>query len=188
MRCFGWGTLCLMLFCLGCSGKPDPAVTAAAEQVLKLGGTFIVQGYTVPIKTAAKIPPGKFSIQTVHLNGLKVRDEQLVPLQSLTSLEELHVEDSYLTDDGMAHLQAFKSLQDLDLHKSLYITDKGLESLKTLPKLTKLELSYTRIGDGGIDALLTLKQLKTLHLSGTKVTPAGLKKLKDGLRGCEVLK
>lgn len=188
MRRLGGFTLCLMLTCLGCSGKPDPAVLSAAEHILKLGGTFTLHGATIPVKDASKMPPGTLPVRLVSLNGLKVRDEQIEPLKILSQLEELHVEDSYLTDKGLAHLQELKKLQILDLHKSLYITDKGLESVKALPSLQKLELSYTRIGDGGIDTLLTMKQLKTLHLTGTRVTPAGLKKLKEGLPKCEVLK
>ncbi len=188
MRSSGWGMLCLMLVCVGCSGKPDPAVLTAAEQILKLRGSFVLHGATVPVKLAAKMPEGKLPIQTVDLSGLKVRDADIEPLKSLTRLEELRLEDSYLTDAGLLHLQAFKALRDLDLHKSQYITDKGLESLKPLSRLSKLELSYTRISDAGVDSLLAMKQLKVLHLTGTRVTSEGLKKLKAGLTGCEVLK
>lgn len=188
MRCIGGVTLCLMLVCAGCSSKPDPAVLSAAEHVLKLGGTFILHGATIPVKDASKIPPGPLPVRLVNLNGLKVRDEQIEPLKSLSKLEELHLEGSYLTDKGLAHLQELKKLQILDLHKSIYITDKGLDSLKALPSLQKLELSYTRIGDGGADTLAAMKQVKTLHLTGTRVTAAGLKKLKEGLPNCEVLK
>lgn len=188
MRSTGWRTLCLMLVCLGCSGKPEPAVSAAAEKILKAGGTFVVQGYLVPVKSGAKIPPGKLPIVVVDLNRLKATDEQVEALKSLQYLEELRLEDSQVTDAGLAHLMAFKQLQIVDLHKSQKITDKGIESLKALPKLSKLELSYTRLGDGAVDSLLQAKQLKVLHLTGTRVTSAGLKKLRDGLPGCEVLK
>ncbi len=188
MRSSGWGILCLMLVCVACSSKPDPAVLTAAEQILKLRGTFILHGATIPIKSVEKLPAGKLPIRVVHLNGLKVRDADIEPLKSLSQLEELRLEDSYLTDAGLAHVSGLKALQEIDLHKSLYVTDKGLESLKTLPKLSKLELSYTRITDAGIESLLAMKQLKVLHLTGTRVTSEGLKKIKAGLPGCEVLK
>lgn len=188
MRRIGGVFLSLALVCLGCSSTPDPAVLSAAEQILKLGGTFTLHGATIPVKDASKMPPGRLPIRLVSLNGLKVRDEQIEPLKSLTQLEELHVEDSYLTDKGLTYLQELKNLQILDVHKSLYISDQGLESLKSLPNLQKLELSYTRIGDAGVDALLAMKQLKTLHLTGTRVTSTGLKKLKEGLPKCEIMK
>jgi hypothetical protein len=188
MRRLTLSTLCLMLLCLGCAGKPDAAELAAAGQIIKLHGSFITHGTTIPIKTTEKLPKGRFSIRSVNLNGLKVRDEQIQPLEGLKGLEELHVQDSYLTDDGMARLQGLKALRELDLHKSLYVTDKGLESLKQLPKLGRLELSYTRVSDGGIDSLGEMKQLKVVHLTGTRVTSAGLKKLRDMLPRCEVQK
>lgn len=188
MRISGSGMLCLLLVCLGCASKPDPAVLSAAEQIVKLGGTFTLQGLTVPVKTAEKIPAGTLPIREVNLNGLKVRDTQFEPLKCLNKVEVLGLEGSYMTDVGLVHLQDLKALQELDLHKSQYFSDKGLEPLKALPHLRTLELSYTRVSDAGIDALLTMKRLKVLHLTGTRVTADGLKKLKEGLKGCEVIK
>lgn len=187
MRGVVWGMVCLLLIS-GCSGKASPEVRTAAEQVLSLGGTFTLHGATIPVKKAADIPPGSLPIRLVNLNGLKVRDVGIEPLKNLTQLEELHLQESYLTDAGLAHLQGLKQLKELDLHKSLYITDKGLESLGSLSKLSKLELSYTKISDGAINALLALKGLKSLHLTGTRVTTDGLKRLREGLPRCEILK
>ena len=188
MRRSGLGIICLLIAGVGCAGKPDPAVIAAVEQIQKLGGTFILQGATIPVKPGAPIPAGKLSVRQIDLNQKQVRDAQIEALKPLKTLEELHVEGSYLTDVGLTHLQDFKQLQELDLHKSLYITDKGLESLKYLPRLAKLELSYTRISDKGVEHLSAIKNLKVLHLTGTRVTSEGLKTLKSGLPGCEVLK
>lgn len=188
MRRSGIGIVCLLFVAVGCTGKPDPAVTTAAEQIQKLGGTFILHGATVPIKAGTPLPPGALSVRQIDLNGKKIRDAQLDALKPLKQLEELHLEGSYLTDVGMAHLQDFKQLQELDLHKSLYISDKGLESLKYLPRLSKLELSYTRISDKGVEHLAAVKSLKVLQLTGTRITAEGLKTLKAGLPGCEVLK
>ena len=188
MRCSGWGVVCLLVAVAGCAGKPDPAVVTAVEQIRKMGGTFILQDLTVPVKPDKPLPPGSLKVRQINLNQKKVRDAQLEALKPLKSLSELHLESSYLTDVGMAHLQDFKELQELDLHKSLYITDKGLESLKYLPRLSKLELSYTRISDKGVEHLSALKSLKTLHLTGTLVTAEGLKTLKAALPRCEVMK
>lgn len=188
MRRSGWGIVCLLLAGLGCAGKPDPAVVTAIEQLQKLGGTFILHGATIPVKPGVPLPPGKLSVRQINLNQKAVRDPQLEALKPLKQLEELHVQGSLLTDVGMTHLQDFKQLQELDLHKSLSITDKGLESLKYLPRLTKLELSYTRISDKGLEHLTAIKSLKVLHLTGTRVTAEGLKTLKAALPNCEVLK
>lgn len=184
----GWGIVYVLIALAGCAGKADPAVVTAAEQIQKLGGTFILQGATIPVKPNVPLPPGPLPVRQINLNQKKIRDAQLESLKPLKNLTELHLEESYLTDVGMAHLQDFKQLQELDLHKSLYITDKGLESLKYLPRLSKLELSYTRISDKGVEHLAALKSLKTLHLTGTRVTVEGVKTIKAALPNCEVMK
>lgn len=184
----GIGMVCLVFAVAGCAGQPDPAVVAAAEQIQKLGGTFVLQGTTVPIKPATKLPAGRLTITHVNLNQKQIRDEHLEKLKALTQLEVLNGEGSYLTDAGLAQLQAFPRLRELDLHKSQYISDKGLESLKSLTGLNKLEISYTRVTDQGIDHLTALKSLKLLYLTGTRVSGEGLKKLKAGLPNCEILK
>ncbi len=188
MRRSGLGIVCLLIAGIGCAGKPDPAATAAAEQIQKLGGTFILHGATVPVKPGVPLPAGRLSVRQIDLNEKKVRDAQLDLLKPLKQVEELHLGDSLLTDVGMTHLQDFKQLQELDLHKSLKFSDKGLESLKYLPRLSKLELSYTRISDKGVEHLAAIKSLKVLQLTGTRVTADGLKTLKAGLPHCEVLK
>lgn len=184
----GIGMACLVIVVAGCAGKLDPAVLAAAEQIQKLGGTFVLAGTTVPIKPTAKLPPGKLPITHVNVNQKQIRDEHLEKLKPLTQLEVLNAQGSYLTDAGLPHLQAFPKLRELDLHKSQYISDKGIESLKSLTQLNKLEISYTRVTDQSIDHLIALKSLKLLYLTGTRVTPDGLKKLKAGLPNCEILK
>ena len=184
----GWGIMCLLLAIVGCAGKRDPAVVTAVEQIHKLGGTFILHGATIPVKPGAPLPSGALSVREINLNQKLVRDAQLEVLKPLKQLQELHLQGSHLTDVGLSHIQDFKQLQELDLHKSLYITDKGLESLKYLPRLTKLELSYTRISDKGLEHLQAIQSLKVLHLTGTRVTAEGLKSLRSGLPNCEVLK
>lgn len=183
------GAICLMaLSMIGCSSKPDPAVTAAAEHIQKLGGSFIPVGATVPVKPGAPLPAGRFTIRQINLNQKSIKNAQLEPLKPLSQLAELHLQGSLLTDVGLSHLQEFKQLSELDLHKSLSVTDKGLESLRYLPQLGKLELSYTRVSDKGIENLSALKNLKVLHLTGTRVTAEGLKTLKAALPRCEILK
>lgn len=188
MRHVELGLICLLVGSIGCSSKPDPAVTAAAEHIQKLGGTFIPVGATIPVKPGGPLPVGRFTIRQINLNQKSVRDAQLEPLKPLQQLDELHLQGSLLTDVGLSNLQEFKQLNELDLHKSLSISDKGLESLRYLPRLTKLELSYTRVSDKGVENLSALKNLKILHLTGTRVTSEGLKTLKAALPRCEILK
>ena len=61
-----------------------------------------------------------------------------------------------------------------------------MESLKALPDLEMIDLSFTRVGDAGLIALKGLAHLKVLKLNGTGVTDAGLAHLKD-LKSLETL-
>ncbi|MDB5388321.1 MAG: hypothetical protein JWM11_3967 [Planctomycetaceae bacterium] len=170
----------------GCGGKEDPAVRVAAENIVKLGGSFTLHGLTVPIKTAVKIPKGILRIQKVGLNHTQARDSDLELLKPLTDLEILELQSTKITDAGLAHLQGLKGLRELDLYDCQHISDKGLESLQSLPKLSKLELSKTPLSDAAVDRLLMMKQLAQLSVNNTPLSADAGKKLRDGLPKCKV--
>lgn len=170
----------------GCGGQQDPAVKDAAERIIKLGGSFIPRGLTVPVKSVEKFPPGAFQIQKVDLNGTHARDEDIELLKNLKQLEILHLQASYITDKGMPFLQEMKSLTELNLHDSRYFTDAGLDALQTLPRLSKLEVSKTNVSDASIERLSAMKQLSQLHLNNTRITVDGGKKLREALPNCKI--
>lgn len=170
----------------GCGGTEDPAVRVAAENIIKLGGSFTLHGLTVPIKSTEKIPKGRLDIQKVGLNQTHARDSDIELLKPLTRLEILELQTSYVTDAGLAHLSALKSLRELDLHDNQYISDNGLESIQGLPNLTKLELSKTPLSDAAVDRLIPMKKLTQLHLNNTRISAEAGKKLRDGLPNCKI--
>jgi Leucine-rich repeat (LRR) protein len=170
----------------GCGGKEDPAVRTAAENIVKRGGSFILHGLTVPVKSVEKIPKEKLNIQKVSLNNTHARDSDLELLKPLTQVHILELQSAAITDAGLAHLSGLKSLKELDLHDCQHITDKGLDSLLGLSNLTKLEISKTPLSDAAIDRLLTMKQLSQVYINNTRITVDGGKKLRDGLRNCKV--
>ena len=53
-----------------------------------------------------------------------------------------------VTDAGMEHLKGLKGLRRLNL-KGTQVTDRGLESLHGLTELRELDLSNTRVSDAG---------------------------------------
>ena len=67
----------------------------------------------------------------------------------------------------------------VDFSRSLGFGDKDLYVLKTLKKLTTLNLSFTQITDVGLKELRELNNLTALNLSFTRITGAGLKELKE---------
>ena len=67
------------------------------------------------------------------------------------------------------------------------VGDKGLESLKTLPKLRELSLDSTGVTDKGADTLKTMAGLKVLNLYHTLVTEKGFGELKTALPDCKIV-
>lgn len=91
-----------------------------------------------------------------------------------------------MTDVQLSRLKGMKSLAGLEVIEAVRITDRGLETLKTLPNLRKLTLYHATISDRGLIALKGLTNLKALNLSETRVGDQGLAHL-AGLTGLETL-
>jgi Ran GTPase-activating protein (RanGAP) involved in mRNA processing and transport len=86
-----------------------------------------------------------------------------------------------------------KDLTELDLGKNLddrrrpiTITDTGLNALKGIKQLKRLNVSGNMISDAGMKTLSGIKTLEKLNVANTKVTDAGIAKLKEALPGCLV--
>jgi hypothetical protein len=82
-----------------------------------------------------------------------------------------------LTDDLARQLTAFPHLETLSLEGSRQLTDAGLRSLASLPRLRHLDLQQTAISDAGMSALAELRSLESLSLAWTAVTDAGVRAL-----------
>lgn len=67
-------------------------------------------------------------------------------------------------------------IAQLDLGRTA-VTDAGLKTLATFPRLASLDLRQTQITDAGLAHLAAATHLRTLNLYGTSVTDAGLKHL-----------
>lgn len=78
-----------------------------------------------------------------------------------------------ISDEALAPLKNFYQLRDLNLGDCEKITVKGLENLVALPKLRKLQLADTNIGDE-VFPLLEKMKLDFVNLGRTKVTDKGL--------------
>ncbi len=77
----------------------------------------------------------------------------------------------------MVPLKSLTKLSDLDLSYT-DVTDAGLAHLKGLTKLTALDLSGTQVSSAGLKHLEGLSNLTAIDLGGTRVTDAGLVHLK----------
>ncbi len=66
----------------------------------------------------------------------------------------------------------------VDLQSNPKVNDAGLEHLKGLSNLTKLDLRNTQVSDAGLERLKRLGKLRVFFLQGTRVSDAGLVHLK----------
>jgi len=83
---------------------------------------------------------------------------------------------SSITDDGLEHIKGLTALRRLNL-ESTKITDGGLEQLKGMHFLTWLNLCSTEITDAGLVNVGRLSDMQELDLSITKITDEGLQHL-----------
>jgi internalin A len=84
---------------------------------------------------------------------------------------------SWVTDSDLSDLATLPDLTRLDLSLTR-ITDRGLRLLKGAPRIEELNLYYAElVTDAGLSAVKGWKHLKRLNLRGAKVTDAALQHL-----------
>lgn len=79
------------------------------------------------------------NLQTLAINGTRVKDKGLAEIVKLRTLETLYLSFSDVTDNSAALLTQCQSLRTLNLFHTA-ITDRGLRSLGALPQLKELDL------------------------------------------------
>ncbi len=94
---------------------------------------------------------------------------------------ELRLTNAQVRDAGLEHLRELTSLTRLDLGGTP-ATDADVVHLKGLINLKVLHLEDTQVSDAGLEHLQQLTSLSELSLGGTRITDAGLVHLK-GLTG-----
>jgi hypothetical protein len=151
----------------------------------------------LPIKDDALKHLAAFS-RLEHLNVAcsDMTGSGLVHLQNQKELRYLGLAGTPLKADELKNLELFPALEGLDLSWAPHLGGNGpiddeflntlVQTLKKLPKLTKLGLKYTKISDDSIAQLWALKGLKYLELAETKITSHGVERLRKEMPGCTI--
>lgn len=93
---------------------------------------------------------------------------------------------SRLTDAELAYFKTFPDLQELAIVGEK-VTDKGMESLRNLSKLTSLTLNCcTSVTDKGLDHLKGLTHLKKVYVRYSNCTDDGIKNLAKALPDAKI--
>src|SRR5207302_669215 len=86
---------------------------AAAEWVLRLGGTVMVEGRARPVVDLADLPQSDFYLQGIDLVGTLADPKELVKLHDLTRLRDLFMPASMWNPGAGSTLDANDDLQNL---------------------------------------------------------------------------
>ena len=94
----------------------------------------------------------------------------------MRQLEWLSIYGSQITDEGLKSLASLPKLKTLILSR-VSVTDVGLGNLKAMGSLKTLCLDGTKITDSGLVRIATLRNLRSLRVTDTGITDAGLQHL-----------
>jgi Leucine-rich repeat (LRR) protein len=116
---------------------------------------------------------GAYRLSTLKLSETPVRDEQLRQLPHLPELSYLELSGTKLNGSGLAWEWEPKSLEQLTLI-NVPIRSEHLIHFKRFVGLKILDLSGPAELNEGIGHLRSLRRLTTLNLNGTNLSDAGL--------------
>ncbi len=151
----------------------------AAEYVLSIGGTVMVNEQSQEIRAAADLPRESFRLTLVGLEKNKqVSDAGLANLKDCKDLTYLDLGGTPVSDVGLANFEGCKNLTFLSLWGTR-IDDTGLANFRDCKNLTLLKLHITNVGDAGLAQFKDCKGLTHINLGGTQVTDKGLANFKD---------
>ena len=110
--------------------------------------------------------------------GLNDQDlDAIVPLSGkILSLDLTHAE---ISDEGLKLLSKLSSLQRLYLEGNKEITVDGLAHLKSLEKLTYLNLVRIELNEELVDLLISMKSLREIYLYDTGLNEDSITRLTD---------
>jgi len=110
-----------------------------------------------------------------------ITDDGLAFIAGLTRLKKLNLDGSAVTGPGLTRLASPSQLRELSL-KCTNVTDAGLDSLQGLPAVESLDLNHCRgVGDDVVERLAKLPRLKKLGLCATQVGDSGVERLSKSL-------
>jgi len=161
----------------------------------------LVLGQTGVTKKAIPLISDRLTLQTLDISGLKLEDNDIIPVANISSLQKLYAGFNKLTNKSLPSLGSIKSLRVLDLHSNPGITDagmlfvreltelqelsldqagisaRGLLNLKALPNLKRLNFGKVSLSGGDYEALLNLSRLESLELSRLTLNATTLERL-----------
>ena len=113
------------------------------------------------------------TLRVEHAGARALSPEELHDLRDLLDGKPVHRARITFTDAGLEYIRCLKQVKKLDL-SGTQVTDERLELVRGLSELQELNLSGTRVTDAALEHIVGLAALASLDLSGTDVTGASL--------------
>ncbi|MEL6108774.1 MAG: hypothetical protein AAFU85_22430 [Planctomycetota bacterium] len=113
-------------------------------------------------------------VRELYLAKTRITGRSVSTIQGFGGLTKLRLASTEFDDDGVASIGSLTELVDLDVSECAAITDAAAKTFVKLPKLSKLNLYGTSLGDEAMDALGTARQITWLNVDKTSVTDRGL--------------
>src|SRR5690242_14779615 len=187
MRCHVLSAAVFLTSFASCVASAATADRAAAEWVLRLGGTVTLEGRAHPVADLADLPRSDFDLRGIDLVGTLADPKDLVKLRDLTRLRELFLPASMWNpgagstldaNDDLANLSHLTRLEKLHLSvhflSNINVQDKGLAHLAPLTGLKELRLAQTKVKGPGLAPFVNLR---FLDLTDTPFGDAGVASL-----------
>lgn len=110
-----------------------------------------------------------------HLRSLIIGKSDMTPARAeavgeCKQLRLLYLGEAGLNDAELAGLKTLTLLESLDISGNTQITDKGMETVKTLERLQSLSIAKTGVTNQGLMELKVLDGLRSLYVGGSKIT------------------
>lgn len=153
---------------------------AAAEWVLRRGGTLTLNDGTVSVDTMNELPAAPFRVLHILLNGVpNLRGEELAALKASTRAELLNLGETAINDADLEAVAELYTLNTLSLFGCQEINGAGLAYLRSLPSLRHLILGRTSVSDEALHVVKEFPALERLVLADTAITRDGLADIAD---------
>jgi hypothetical protein len=124
------------------------------------------------------------NLQVIWIEYVEDTDAFLEKIEGMPRLEELAFHHSRFSAAGAKSLSTFPSLKCLRLDRA---TDTTLRQIRDLTQLQELEIDYGHVTDAGLEHLKRLIRLKRLNLWYTGFSAKGIADLRGALPHCEIV-
>jgi len=132
-------------------------------------------------------------LRELSLIGTQITDASIEYLADNTSLEELNISNTRITDAGLKNLHDLRWLRSLRMMDMQSVTDEGMKSVTTHPRLEHLTVGGPGLTDKGIGYLSESlggkkeNRLQSILIARCNATKKELQKLQKASSQCSVI-